>query len=47
MSVVAVVRAGTVHPSPGPGFVLGGGDLLVTVGTAQGIAKALDVLENG
>jgi TrkA domain protein len=47
VSVVAVVRAGTVHPSPGPDFVLGGGDLLVTVGTAQGLAKAADVLENG
>ncbi|MER5262706.1 TrkA C-terminal domain-containing protein [Actinosynnema sp. NPDC002837] len=47
VSVVAVVRAGAVHPSPGPDFVLGGGDLLVAVGTAKGLAKAADVLENG
>lgn len=47
VSVVAVVRAGTVHPSPRPDFVLGGGDLLVTVGTADGLAKAVDVLETG
>ena len=47
VSVVAVVRSGTVHPSPRPDFVLGGGDLLVTVGTAEGLAKAVDVLEAG
>jgi TrkA domain protein len=47
VSVVAVVRAGTVHPSPRPDFVLGGGDALITVGTAEGLAKAADVLERG
>ncbi|GAA2973027.1 TrkA domain protein [Actinokineospora diospyrosa] len=47
VSVVAVVRAGTVHPSPQPDFALGGGDLLVTVGTADGLAKAAEVLERG
>lgn len=46
-SVVAVVRAGTVHPSPTPDFRLAAGDLLVTVGTAEGLAKAVDVLETG
>ncbi len=47
VSVVAVVRAGTVHPSPRPDFVLGGGDALITVGTSEGLAKATDVLERG
>ncbi|HEX2130457.1 MAG TPA: TrkA C-terminal domain-containing protein [Actinophytocola sp.] len=47
VSVVAVVRAGTVHPSPRPDFVLGGGDLLITVGTHEGLAKAADVLDRG
>jgi len=47
VSVVAVVRAGTVHPSPRPDFVFRGSDLLITVGTAEGLAKAVDVLENG
>jgi TrkA domain protein len=47
VSVVAVVRAGTVHPSPRPDFVLGGGDALITVGTSEGLTKAADVLDRG
>ncbi|GAB1511164.1 cation:proton antiporter regulatory subunit [Actinophytocola sp. KF-1] len=47
VSVVAVVRAGTVHPSPRPDFMLGGGDALITVGTKQGLAKAAEVLAHG
>jgi TrkA domain protein len=47
VSVVAVVRTGTVHPSPRPDFVFGGGDLLVTIGTTEGLAKAADVLDRG
>jgi TrkA domain protein len=47
VSVVAVVRAGTVHPSPRPDFMLGGGDSLITIGTPEGLAKAADVLERG
>jgi TrkA domain protein len=47
VSVVAVVRVGTVHPSPRPDFVLGGGDALITVGTTEGLAKAADVLDRG
>ncbi|WP_130343611.1 cation:proton antiporter regulatory subunit [Herbihabitans rhizosphaerae] len=46
-SVVAVVRAGTVHPSPGPDFTLASGDTLITVGTPQGLAKAVDILDRG
>jgi TrkA domain protein len=47
VSVVAVVRSGTVHPSPRPDFQLLGGDMLVTVGTSAGLNRAFDVLENG
>jgi TrkA domain protein len=47
VSVVAVVRGGTVHPSPRPDFPLTGGDMLVTVGTADGLTRAAEVLENG
>jgi TrkA domain protein len=47
VSVVAVVRNGTVHPSPRPDFQLVGGDMLVTVGTAEGLKRAVDVLETG
>lgn len=47
VSVVAVVRSGTVHPSPRPDFQLLGGDMLVTVGTSAGLGRAFDVLENG
>ncbi|WP_091456308.1 cation:proton antiporter regulatory subunit [Actinokineospora iranica] len=47
VSVVAVVRAGIVHPSPRPDFLLAGGDILVTVGTAEGLTAAVDVLERG
>ncbi|CRK57995.1 Potassium channel TrkA, possible KefG analog required for KefB activity [Alloactinosynnema sp. L-07] len=47
VSVVAVVRGGTVHPSPTPDFRFVGGDLLVTVGTTDGLAAAADLLETG
>ncbi|RSM86573.1 potassium transporter TrkA [Kibdelosporangium aridum] len=47
VSVVAVVRNGTVHPSPRPDFRLVGGDMLVTVGTPDGLSNAADVLESG
>jgi len=40
VSIVAVVRAGATHPSPGPGFRLEGGDLLIVVGTGDGVKKA-------
>lgn len=46
-SIVAVVRAGNAHPSPGPEFNLAGGDLLVVVGTADGLRKAAELLEVG
>jgi TrkA domain protein len=46
-SIVAVVRSGVVHPSPRPDFELHGGDLLVVVGTDDGLAKAARLLEKG
>lgn len=46
-SVVAVVRAGTAHPSPGPEFLFENGDLAVVVGTAEGLDAAADILTGG
>lgn len=46
-SAVAVVRQGKVHPSPTPDFVLRGGDLLVVVGTPEGLTAVADVLAEG
>ncbi len=47
VSVVAVMRAGQVHPSPTPDFTLAGGDLLVTVGTGEGLEQAVKILQHG
>ncbi|WP_317495064.1 TrkA C-terminal domain-containing protein [Haloechinothrix sp. LS1_15] len=47
VSVVAVMRAGQVQPSPEPDFVLAGGDLLVAVGTSEGLDAAVDLLRKG
>ncbi|AHH96235.1 TrkA domain protein [Kutzneria viridogrisea] len=46
-SVVAVVRAGTVHPSPGPEFGFAAGDLVVVVGTEDGLTAAAAILAEG
>lgn len=46
-SIVAVVRAGTVHPSPRPDFRFEAGDLVVIVGTADGITASSEILERG
>jgi TrkA domain protein len=47
VSVVAVMRAGQVHPSPTPDFTLTAGDLLFTVGTAEGLDSAIKILKRG
>lgn len=47
VSVVAVMRAGQVHPSPGPDFTLTAGDLMVTVGTTEGLDNAVAILKKG
>lgn len=47
VSVVAVMRAGQAHPSPAPDFTLTAGDLLVTVGTSEGLENASKILTHG
>lgn len=44
-SIVAVLRGGYTEPSPGPDFVLEGGDMVVTVGTREGLAKVGALLD--
>ena len=44
VSIVAVVRAGVTHPSPGPDFLLEGGDLVIVVGTGEGVRQAEKLL---
>jgi TrkA domain protein len=46
-SIVAVMRAGQVVPSPGPDFVFTAGDVLVVVGTADGLDAASKILAHG
>lgn len=46
-SLVAVLRSGQVQASPTPDFTLAAGDLLVVVGTSQGLDAAADILRNG
>jgi TrkA domain protein len=47
VSVVAVMRAGQVHPSPAPDFLFTGGDVLVVVGTSDGLDEATKILKQG
>jgi len=47
VSVVAVARAGQIHPSPTPDFTVTGGDLLVAVGTSEGLEAAAKILKYG
>lgn len=44
-SIVAVLRAGTTHASPGPDFVFESGDLVVTVGTRAGLDSVASILD--
>jgi TrkA domain protein len=44
VSIVAVLRAGSAHPAPGPEFVLRGGDALVVVGTPRGVEDLVVLL---
>ncbi|MBL1080046.1 cation:proton antiporter regulatory subunit [Nocardia sp. 2] len=46
-SIVAVMRAGQAVPSPGPEFLFTAGDVLVVVGTAEGLAAAAKILVDG
>jgi TrkA domain protein len=47
VSIVAIMREGEVLPSPGPDVVLHSGDLLVAVGTQEGLDGAATILRNG
>ncbi|HZZ96302.1 MAG TPA: TrkA C-terminal domain-containing protein [Jatrophihabitantaceae bacterium] len=44
-SIVAILRDGTTHASPGPDFVLRAGDLVVTVGTREGVDHLVRILD--
>jgi TrkA domain protein len=46
-SVVAVLSSGEVQASPTPDFVLAAGDLLVVVGTSEGLDTAAKILRHG
>ncbi|NAZ80636.1 potassium transporter TrkA [Kineococcus sp. R8] len=46
-SVVALVRAGEVLPSPAPSQRFQAGDKVVVVGTQEGVRATADVLANG
>jgi TrkA domain protein len=46
-SIVAVLRDGATHASPGPDFALEAGDLVVTVGTRDGLDQVARILEGG
>jgi TrkA domain protein len=44
-SIVAVVRASTTIPAPGPVFVFEPGDTAVAVGTPEGLARLRELLQ--
>ena len=46
VSVVAVIRKGSVIPSPSPEFTFTAGDVIVAVGTAEGLAEAALILQS-
>lgn len=46
-SIVAIVRAGTAIPSPTPSVGLRGGDVLVVVGTPEGLTAVRALLRDG
>ncbi|GAB2634932.1 cation:proton antiporter regulatory subunit [Nocardia goodfellowii] len=47
VSIVAVMRGGQLHPSPGPDFPFTPGDVLVVVGTPEGLDAAAKILVHG
>ncbi|MEL6892813.1 MAG: cation:proton antiporter regulatory subunit [Actinomycetota bacterium] len=44
VSIVAVIRGGEPHPAPGPEFGLQHDDVVVAVGTVEGLALVRDLL---
>jgi TrkA domain protein len=47
VSVVAVIRGEKAHPAPGPEFRIEPGDILVVVGTSEGIKGVDEILIAG
>lgn len=47
VSVVGIIRAGRIIPSPTPNEVLRAGDVIVTVGTRQGLDAASRLIADG
>ncbi|BCT77739.1 potassium transporter TrkA [Sinomonas cyclohexanicum] len=47
VSIVAIMREGEVLASPAPDVVLRSGDLIVAVGTQEGLDQAAQILRNG
>jgi K+:H+ antiporter subunit KhtT len=47
VSVVAVIRGDTAVPAPGPEFLVMASDVLVVVGTTDGIASVKQILSSG
>ena len=47
VSIVAIMREGEVLAAPGPDVVLRTGDLIVAVGTEEGLDRAAQILRNG
>jgi TrkA domain protein len=43
-SIVAVIRAGASIPAPGPEFPLETGDVIVAVGTVDGLAAMRELI---
>jgi TrkA domain protein len=44
-SIVAILRDGMMHASPTPDFALRGGDLVITVGTREGVDHVARILD--
>jgi TrkA domain protein len=44
VSIVAVLRRAAAIPSPGPDFRLAGGDILILIGTREGVEAAAAIL---
>jgi TrkA domain protein len=47
VSVVALLRRDQTHPSPGPEFEIEPNDIVVVVGTSEGIEEARSILTSG
>lgn len=43
-SVVAVLRSGTSHPGPGPEFLLHSGDIVLVIGSIEGVERARKII---